>query len=164
MHTVSLLLGSNKGDRLKYLLLAKYFIRENAGEIEQSSNVYITEPWGKSNQPKYLNQALSIKTDKTPFQLIKILQKIEKKLGRVNKHNNAARTIDIDILFYDDIVLEAKNLSIPHPRLHLRNFTLQPLFELNKSYTHPVLHKSIEELLKESNDTLKVSIFEKNMP
>ena len=73
-------------------------------------------------------------------------EKIEKKLGRVNKHNNAARTIDIDILFYEDIILKSKNLEIPHPRLHMRNFTLQPMLELNKSYTHPVFHKSIKEM------------------
>ena len=161
LHTVYLLLGSNKGDRLKYLLLAKYYIRENTGEILKTSAIYVTEPWGKSNQPKYLNQALVIKTDKTPFQLLKILQKIEKNLGRANKHNNAARTIDIDILFYEDAVIVAKNLVVPHPRLHLRNFTLLPLLELNKSYTHPVLHKSIEDLTKDCDDTLKVSIFAK---
>ena len=161
MQTVYLLLGSNKGDRLKYLLLAKYYIRSFAGEISKTSAVYITEPWGKSDQSKYLNQAISVKTDKTPFQLLKILQKIEKNLGRTNKHNNASRTIDIDILFYEDVVLNAKNLHIPHPRLHLRNFTLLPLMELNASYTHPVLHKSIEELVKVCEDTLKVSIFEK---
>ena len=159
MYTVYLLLGSNKGDRLKYLLLAKYFLNKNVGEILKTSAVYITEPWGKSNQPRYLNQALSVKTDKTPFQLLKILQNIEKNLGRANKHNNAARTIDIDILFYENAILNSKNLVIPHPRLHLRNFTLQPLLELNKSYTHPVLHKSIEELAKDCDDTLKVSIF-----
>ena len=161
MHTVYLLLGSNKGDRLKYLLLAKYYIRENAGVILKTSAIYMTEAWGKLNQPKYLNQALMIKTDKAPFQLLKTLQKIEKNLGRVNKHNNAARTIDIDILFYENAIIKAKKLIIPHPRLHLRNFTLQPLLELNKSYTHPVLHKSIEDLEKDCDDTLKVSIFAK---
>ncbi len=160
MHIVYLLLGSNKGDRLKYLLLAKYYIQILAGKIEQTSNIYVTEPWGKSNQAKYLNQGLTIKTDKTPLQLIRILQKIEKQLGRVNKHNNAARTIDIDILFYEDVILNAKNLQIPHPRLHLRNFTLQPLLELNKSYTHPILKQSIEDLVKNCDDKLKVSIFE----
>ncbi len=162
MYTVYLLLGSNKGHRLKYLLLAKYYIRENAGEILKTSAIYITEPWGKSNQAKYLNQALVVKTDKTPFQLLKIIQKIEKKLDRTNKYNNAARTIDIDILFFEDVIIQAKSLIVPHPRLHLRNFTLLPLLELNKSYTHPILHKSIEELAKDCVDTLKVSIFDIN--
>ena len=159
LYTVYLLLGSNKGDRLKFLLLARYFIQQKAGEVVQNSAVYETAPWGKTNQAKYLNQALIIKTDKTPFQLLKSLQHIEKNLGRTNKHNNAARTIDIDILFYENAVIQAKNLIIPHPRLHLRNFTLQPLLELNKSYTHPVFQKSIEELAKDCDDTLKVSIF-----
>ena len=163
MHTVYLLLGSNKGDRLKYLLLAQYYIRSLAGEAIKTSKVYITEPWGKSNQPKYLNQALILQTDKSPFQLLKILQKIEKHLGRTNKHNYASRTIDIDILFYNDVILNAKNLQIPHPRLHVRNFTLQPMLELDKSYTHPIFQKSIEELLKVCDDTLKVSIFDKKL-
>jgi len=159
LHSVYLLLGSNKGHRRKHLLLAAYFIQQLAGKIEKTSAVYETEPWGKSNQPKYLNQALLISTTKTPLQLIRILQKIEKKLGRTNKNHFAARTIDIDILFYDSIVLASKKLIIPHPRLHLRNFTLQPLSELNKSYTHPVLQKSIDDLAKHCVDTLKVSIF-----
>jgi 2-amino-4-hydroxy-6-hydroxymethyldihydropteridine diphosphokinase len=131
-----------------------------ADEIIKTSNIYITEPWGKSNQAKYLNQALIIKTDKTPFQLLRQLKKIEQKLDRTNKHNYAARTIDIDILFYDSLIFNAHQLQIPHPRLHLRNFTLQPLLELNKSYTHPIYNKSIEELAKVCDDTLKVSIFE----
>lgn len=159
MHTVYLLLGSNKGDRLKYLLLAKYFLRERAGQINKSSNVYVTEAWGKTDSSKYLNQALEIKTDKTPFQLLRIAHQIEKELGRTNKHHNAARIIDIDILFYDDVIFNAKHLIIPHPRLHLRNFTLQPLMEMDKSYTHPLFKKTVEELSKDCDDTLKVSIF-----
>lgn len=162
MHTVYLLLGSNKGDRLKYLLLAKYYLKIEVGELLKTSAVYSTAPWGNIKQPTYLNQAILLKTEKTPFQLLRILQKIEKKLKRTNKHNYASRTIDIDILFYDSIILNAKNLQIPHPRLQLRNFTLLPLLELNQSYTHPVLQKSIEVLAKECNDTLKVSIFNAN--
>ena len=160
---VYLLLGSNKGDRLKYLLLANYFISIKAGEIKQKSAVYLTQPWQKLNQPTYLNQAIELKTDKSPLQLLKILQKIEKDLGRTNKGNYSARTIDIDILLYDDIVFNSKKLSIPHPRMHLRNFTLQPLLSLNKTYTHPILHASIEELAKICKDDLKVSIFERKL-
>ena len=158
---VYLLLGSNKGDRLKYLLLAEYFISKEAGKITQKSAVYVTQPWEKLNQPNYLNQAIELETDKSPLQLLKILQKIEKSLGRTNKGNYAARTIDIDILLYDAIIFNSKNLIIPHPRMHLRNFTLQPLLTLNKTYTHPILHASIEELAKICKDDLKVSIFEK---
>ncbi len=159
LHTVYLLLGSNKGNRTRFLNLAQHLIQQHAGSVIQSSQVFITEPWGKDNQPKYLNQALKVSTLLTPLQLLKTLKKIEKALGRVNKHNYSARTIDIDILFYDTIILQSKKLIIPHPRLHLRNFTLVPLMELNKSYTHPVIHKSIEQLTRECEDTLKVSIF-----
>ena len=159
MHQVYLLLGSNKGNRRKYLLMAMYLLQNKIGTIVRTSSVYITEPWGNNNQPKYLNQALIINTQCTPLQLLKKLQKIEKELGRTNKNQYSSRTIDIDILFYDRIIFTAKNLVIPHTRLHLRNFTLMPLMELNKSYSHPKLKKSIEELAKNSTDSLKVSIF-----
>lgn len=159
VHRVYLLLGSNKGDRRKYLLLAQYFLSSRAGRISAVSAVYETEPWGKAGQARYLNQALEIQTELSPFRLLRLTQQIEKKLGRTNKHLNAARIIDIDILFYDDAVLKAKNLEVPHPRLHLRNFTLQPLQEIAAGYTHPVLGRSISELAKACADTGKVSIF-----
>jgi 2-amino-4-hydroxy-6-hydroxymethyldihydropteridine diphosphokinase len=139
--------------------MAMYLLQNKIGTIVRTSSVYITEPWGNNNQPKYLNQALIINTQCTPLQLLKKLQKIEKELGRTNKNQYSSRTIDIDILFYERLIFTAKNLEIPHPRLHLRNFTLMPLMELNKSYSHPKLKKSIEELAKNSTDSLKVSIF-----
>jgi 2-amino-4-hydroxy-6-hydroxymethyldihydropteridine diphosphokinase len=145
-----------------YLQAACQRIEDCAGEICRLSPVYVTEAWGNLNQPAYLNQALELETTKTPLQLIKLLQKTEKQLGRVNKSNNAARTIDIDILFYDRIIFNSRQLRIPHPRLHLRNFTLLPMLDLNKSYTHPETGKSIEQLAKECTDTLKVSIFTRN--
>jgi 2-amino-4-hydroxy-6-hydroxymethyldihydropteridine diphosphokinase len=164
LHTVYLLLGSNKGDRLQYLLLAEYLLQQNAGNIVKRSPVYLTEPWGKKNKSSYLNQGIILETDKTPFHLLRITQKIEKILGRTNKHHNADRVIDIDILFYDDVVIAAHNLIIPHPRLHLRNFTLQPLLYLNRSYKHPQLLRSIEQLVKDCADTGKVSIFNGKEP
>lgn len=159
MNRVYLLLGSNKGNRIQLLSLAGKLIAINAGSIIQQSPVYLTEAWGKTNQAAFLNQGLEIQTPYSPFQLLKILQNIEKMLGRTNKNMNAARTIDIDILFYNDWILTSKNLIIPHPRLHLRNFTLQPMFFMNKSYTHPVFGKSIEQLLLACEDKGKVSIF-----
>lgn len=159
MNTIYLLLGSNKIHRIQYLLAAKHYLQLEVGEILQVSSIYETEPWGNLNQPKYLNQVLELSTSKTPFQLLHILQKIEKNLGRTNKQQNAARTIDIDILFYEGYILHAKNLQIPHPRLHLRKFTLQPLMEVNKSYIHPIFKKTIEELIKICADDLKVGIF-----
>jgi 2-amino-4-hydroxy-6-hydroxymethyldihydropteridine diphosphokinase len=160
LQTVHLLLGSNKGNRQHYLQQARCMIQQYAGFIRKISSVYATDAWGNIHQPKYLNQALIIQTNLTPFQLLKTLQKIEKELGRTNKHHYSARTIDIDILFFEGCILKAKNLEIPHPRLHLRNFTLLPLLEIDKSYTHPVIEKTIEELVKNSADNLKVSIFE----
>lgn len=146
---------------MKYMLLANYFIAQHAGEILQKSAIYETAPWAKLNQPTYLNQAIELKTDKSPLQLLKVLQKIEKNLGRTNKGNYSARTIDIDILLYDDVIFNSKNLIIPHPRMHLRNFTLQPLLSLHPTYTHPILKASIEELAKICKDEGKVGIFVK---
>ena len=133
LHTVYLLLGSNKGNRKRFLALAQHFIQQQAGIIMRASSVYKTEPWGNDNQPQFLNHELEIRRIQTPLQLLKTLKKIEIILCRVNNRVYSARTIDIDILFYDDITFHAKNLNIPHPRLHLRNFTLISMMELNKS-------------------------------
>jgi 2-amino-4-hydroxy-6-hydroxymethyldihydropteridine diphosphokinase len=158
LHTVYLLLGANLGDRRKNLLLAQYYIRQFCGNIAGTSCIYVTEPWGNHNQPDYYNQSLLLHTGKSPFQLLNALRRIEKKLGRRTKNQNSARTLDIDILFYDDIIFQTSKLSIPHPRLHLRNFTLKPLAELNKDLLHPVFNKTIAGLQKDCADTGKVSI------
>jgi 2-amino-4-hydroxy-6-hydroxymethyldihydropteridine diphosphokinase len=158
LHTVYLLLGSNLCDRRKNLLLAQYYINLLCGETRKASSIYVTEPWGNLKQPAFYNQALMIQTGMGPFRLLNCLRRIEKKLGRRVKNQNTARTIDIDILFYDDIILKTPKLAIPHPRLHLRNFTLQPLAELNAVLVHPFFNKSIAAMQKDCADTGKVSI------
>lgn len=159
LNIVYLLLGSNLGHRYKNLLLAKYFIAKNVGKIDAQSQIYETSPWGVKHKTNYLNQALKVKTSLSPFQLLKKLHAIEKTLGRKNKKLNAPRTIDIDILFYNQVIFKTKQLEIPHPRLHLRRFTLLPLVEIGKSYTHPILQTSIEDLSISCKDDSKVSIF-----
>lgn len=157
MHKILILLGSNKGYRYKHLLLAKYFIQNEIGRINSASNIYETEPWqviGK--QSAYLNQCLEVQSTLGIFQLLNATQKIEKRLGRNNKNQNQSRTIDIDILFYDDILFETKKLIIPHPRLHLRKFTLLPLVEIAPDFIHPKMNQRIQELLKNVQDNAEV--------
>ncbi len=154
---IYLLLGTNLGDRLQNLAEARLHINSYAGKITRESQVYETLPWGVTEQPNYLNQVVEIETVLAPDNLLGVLLQIEKKMGRVRKDKWEARIMDIDILFYSDKVIQTEGLTIPHPRLQERNFTLIPLAELNPALIHPVLNKSIYELLECCPDTLTVS-------
>ncbi|MEO6169199.1 MAG: 2-amino-4-hydroxy-6-hydroxymethyldihydropteridine diphosphokinase [Chitinophagales bacterium] len=151
-HTAYLLLGTNVGDRQQHLQHGLEKIKTTAGDFQQVSSVYETEPWGVVNQDDYLNMVVEIKTFFSPEELFKQLKAIETAEGRTDATKYAPRTLDIDVLFYDDLVLESEYLIIPHPRLHLRRFVLKPLEEIAASLIHPLLGKSIRELLKECGD------------
>ncbi|MFT5166324.1 MAG: 2-amino-4-hydroxy-6-hydroxymethyldihydropteridine diphosphokinase [Saprospiraceae bacterium] len=156
IHTAYLLTGSNLGDRFEKMTNAKERIHELAGTVLAFSNYYETAAWGKEDQPDFLNQAIKISTSLPPLDLLHILLEIEQSLGRKRDEKWDARTIDIDILMYDDIVLDSSELSIPHKHMHERNFTLIPLMEIAATIEHPVLKKSIETLYWESKDPLDV--------
>ncbi|HBX52746.1 MAG: 2-amino-4-hydroxy-6-hydroxymethyldihydropteridine diphosphokinase [Bacteroidetes bacterium RIFOXYA12_FULL_35_11] len=148
MVQVFLLLGSNIGDRKKTLETACNAINTEAGEILKMSAIYETEPWGYQSELKYLNQVIQINTNLSPIELLQKIHKIEEDMGRIRKAGAYSdRTIDIDILFYDDIIISDKELQIPHPRLHERKFTLIPLYEIAPDFIHPVFKKRIEELI-----------------
>ncbi|MES2678316.1 MAG: 2-amino-4-hydroxy-6-hydroxymethyldihydropteridine diphosphokinase [Bacteroidota bacterium] len=166
MNVVFLSLGGNLNNRAEILKSAKNAIRGQIGEIVTESGIYETEAWGSPSQKKYLNQVIKIKSQLTPEQLLAATLLIEKKAGRKRTaKQNADRTLDIDILFFNQLVLNRKNLQIPHPRLHQRKFVLIPLAEIEKKLVHPVLKKNINALLNESNDKLKVTLYnEKNFP
>lgn len=151
-HTTYLLSGSNIGDRPMYLKTALRKIGEGVGLIEQSSSIYETQPWGVNNQDDYLNMAVKISTTWPVDVLFQKLKAIEAEEGRDSIIQNAPRTLDIDILFYDDFVISSDQLIIPHPRLHLRRFVLTPLVDIAPHFIHPVLKKSIEVLLNECPD------------
>lgn len=155
-HIAYLLTGSNLGDRFDRLNQARQCVNEKAGEVSAVSGFYETKAWGKEDQPDFLNQALQLKTSLSPTDLLDCLKNIERELGRVKKGKWDSRTIDIDILFYDEAVIDLPNLTIPHALLHERNFTLIPLMEIAGDYEHPVLKKSIETLYWESKDPLEV--------
>ena len=158
---VYLLLGSNIGEKYKMIEKALNLIKLEVGDIEKRSSIYESEPWGFSAEGMFLNQVVLIKTELLPFDLLKKIQGIEKKLGRTKKGSNyESRLIDIDILFINDEVIETPNLTVPHKQLHKRMFTLLPLYEINKNLKHPKIGKTISELKRDCKDLLKVKVFE----
>jgi 2-amino-4-hydroxy-6-hydroxymethyldihydropteridine diphosphokinase len=156
MPKLYLLLGGNLGDRTAYLAQAREHIAAQVGSITQGSKLYETAAWGNTKQPNFLNQVLEVQTALTPEQVLQQVNSIEQELGRVRHEHWGARVIDIDILFYDQLVLQSQRLTIPHPQLHLRRFTLMPLKEIAAHLVHPVLGQSIHELLENCGDKLEV--------
>lgn len=156
MHTVFLLTGSNVGDKQAHLQRALDKIDALAGGTIQTSAIYQTQPWGVLNHDDYLNQAIQIETSLSAIELLKGLRAIEISEGRTGDEKNTPRTLDIDILFYDDLLIESDGLIIPHPRLHLRRFVLEPLCEIAPYFIHPVLKTTVRELLKECPDIMEV--------
>lgn len=159
MNDVFLCLGGNLGDRKQNINAAKALIKENCGNITAVSKIYQTQAWGSASNNKFLNQVIKIKTGLKAQELLAKLLLIEKQLGRVRtKNKNGDRIIDIDILFFNLEVIDNQLIKVPHPRLHLRKFVLQPLTDIAKTLVHPTLQKTIETLLKECKDPLSVCV------
>jgi 2-amino-4-hydroxy-6-hydroxymethyldihydropteridine diphosphokinase len=156
MNKAYLLTGGNEGDRFLHMQQARTNIEHICGQILQVSSLYETAPWGKPDQPDFLNQVLHIGTVLGPEALLRAILLIEEKGGRIRTFKNAPRTIDIDILFYERLVLEKKGLTIPHPRIAERRFVLEPMNEISPDFIHPVIGKSIHQLLLECEDELGV--------
>lgn len=146
-HAIYLALGTNLGDRPANLRAALAALEPRV-RIEAESRIYETPPWGFLDQPAFLNMALRAETDLSPADLLTFLKKLETDLGRAPTFRNGPRLIDIDILFYDDLVLDTPPLVIPHPRLHERDFVLVPLADIAPDFIHPLLHQSIRALLE----------------
>uniref|UniRef100_F4C636 2-amino-4-hydroxy-6-hydroxymethyldihydropteridine pyrophosphokinase n=1 Tax=Sphingobacterium sp. (strain 21) TaxID=743722 RepID=F4C636_SPHS2 len=161
MHTVYLILGSNLGDSRQQLTKAIQLIDSRVGNVTDQSAIYETVAWGVNNQPNYLNQALKVNTILTPEQTLKEILAIEETLGRKRNTKWEARLIDIDILFYDAIILDTLNLKIPHPLLHLRRFVLTPLVEIAPGLMHPSYRMGIADLYEKLDDNLSVRRLEK---
>ena len=160
MHHCFLLLGSNQGNRIENLSRAEQEIHHKIGRIQLASSVYQTAPWGFKTALDFLNQVLIVETEMTAGDVLEKILEIETELGRVrNSKGYASRMIDIDILFYDEEIIDDPQLQIPHPRLHERMFTLVPLMEIDSDKIHPKLEKTIKQLTKECTDKLEVKIF-----
>ena len=162
MSKVILLLGSNLGNRLEILENSIEAIGERVGFVEKSSSLYQTDPWGFKSEHLFLNQVISVETTLSPMDVLKRLQEIEDKFGRVRESDQyESRTIDIDILFYDNLRVDMDQLQIPHPRLHKRRFTLIPLLEVVGDFFHPVLNERLDVIAENCSDKSKVELLEK---
>lgn len=149
-HTVYLALGSNLGDRLANLKQAIDSLTPQM-EVRAKSSVYETPPWGYEDQPKFLNQVVKAKTYLDPEPLLKHLKRLEVALGRQASFPNGPRLIDMDILFYDELIMNTPSLVIPHPRLHERGFVLLPLMDISPDLVHPLSRKRVRELAAQSD-------------
>lgn len=172
MNNAYILTGGNIGDRLENIKQAQYLIENQCGTILKHSAVYETAAWGIAYQKDFLNQVLLIQTTLSPIVLMITILDIETKMGRIRMEKNGPRTIDIDILFYNDWVISDREsvigekqsprskgdpeLIIPHPQLHKRRFVLEPLNEIASEFIHPIFKKSIHHLLIECDDLLPV--------
>ncbi len=149
-------LGSNNGDRYKNLVQAVDLIREEGVKVIKVSSTYETQPVDFSSQPWFLNQVIEARADIAPGEFLSLLKRIEQKMGRNTSIQKGPRSIDIDILLAEKLIMKTGQLEIPHPRLDQRNFVLVPLCEISPQTRHPVLGSAVKSLLKRSKDPSSV--------
>lgn len=159
MARAGLVIGSNLDDRLSYMKRAQSSLEVHVGKLIGKSSVYVSPPWGYNSSNEYYNQVLLFDTSLTADHLLHFCLRIEKLLGRVRteKQGYADRTIDIDIMFLGEEVIDTKDLTLPHPRMHERKFCLLPLFEVNPDWVHPSMSKGLVELIESCSDESSIS-------
>ena len=156
MNTAVILLGSNTGNLSQNLNQALSLIAENIGSIGKISHIYQTEPWGRADQPYFYNQVAEVFTALDAYNLLDKLLGTEAEMGRKRTEKWAPRSIDLDILYFNDVIINGHGLTIPHPHLHERRFTLEPLTEILPEMIHPLLKKRNKDLLGSLKDDLRV--------
>ena len=159
MNKLYLLLGSNMGNSRAQLSSAITHIERQIGSVMRRSSLYSTAAWGNTDQPDFLNQVIIVHTELTAIQTMHSILQIEKKMGRLRTVKNAPRIIDIDILFFNREIINLEQLSVPHPQIQNRRFVLTPLNELSPNLIHPVLKRSVHQLLIHCPDKLNVKKF-----
>lgn len=153
---VVLSLGGNIGEVQKVFEVASHHLEVKVGELVLSSSFYSTKAWGVENQPDFLNQVLVLETKLSPLEILRYALSIEKELGRVRKEKWHERIIDIDVLFYNDEIINTKELMLPHPFIQERNFILYPLAEIMPDFIHPRLNRTLLNLKNSCKDDLAV--------
>ena len=148
-----LALGTNIGNKRRNMITAAALLAERVGDVLALSGFYETEPWGFQSENTFLNAALQLETSLSPLELLKATQQIEVEMGRTQKSNGTYhdRIIDIDILLYDDLILQTPELTLPHPLMQDRRFVMEPLLEIAPNVVHPVFKKTVVSLLRERN-------------
>lgn len=160
MNKLVLIIGGNLGDRLHNLNEAKNLISKFIGKIDSFSNIYETRAWGFDSENFFLNQVLVLFTSLNPVEILENIHYIENKLGRIRSDKGyISRTIDVDILFYNNEIINTKELVIPHPHIQKRKFVLAPLCEVLPLYTHPQNGKNMNQLLMDCEDQSEVNIY-----
>ncbi len=161
LHRVYVSFGSNLGDRIGSIQSALQLIGENAGKIKQISPYYENKPWGFTSPNMFINGCVEFQTTLSPFDLLKELKSAEHALGRMvnQRQGYADRIIDLDLLLFDDLVLQNETLMIPHPQMSRRLFVLRPLCDIAPAVIHPLLKKSIRTLLDECPDMSELRLF-----
>ena len=156
-----LLLGSNIEPRKKFLDKALFLLQQELGRMTASSAIYESEPWGFDAKVSFLNRVVLFETGKSPEEVLDACLNVEMNLGRERKESEgyASRTVDVDILYYGERIVNSDRLVIPHPRLHLRRFTLLPMVEVLPELVHPALMKTQKELLEICPDDSEVKLF-----
>ncbi len=149
-HLAYLALGSNLGDRPANLLKALALLEPQANVL-RASKIYETPPWGFLDQPAFLNQVAEIETDLSPLELLEHFKQIEQKMGRIKTISNGPRSIDLDLLFFDDQILDLPGLTVPHPRMQGRGFVLVPMADLAPDLVHPSLGQTISEMCEQAD-------------
>jgi 2-amino-4-hydroxy-6-hydroxymethyldihydropteridine diphosphokinase len=164
MNSVVILLGTNLGNRFRNLSEALLLISKSVGEVNVSSKIYETAPWGNLEQPSYLNQVIELVTPVDAITLMRKLLEIEEQMGRIRAKKWSPRIIDLDILYFNEEIIVADTLTVPHPFLHERRFVLVPLAEIFPDKVHPVLKKKNKDMLFDLKDQLEVKLADYSLP